>query len=273
MRIDKVILKVTNINKMADYYKNVLGMFELKRDKEQIELGTKTHTLIILKTDKSIKLKKAEEANLYHIAYLLPDRKSLGNFLRHIMELKVEGVGAGDHLVSEAIYLNDPEGNGIEVYADRNKEEWKYNDSGDVIMDTLELNANELYLLSEDNLFKIPDGTVIGHVHMQGYNIPEIKEFYEKKLLLKKTSTLPNAVFLSYDGYHHHFAFNHWDGRVSEPGKESSTGLETIVFELDKEKYEKILNNFQISDRLEKEENYFIVKDLNNTKLKISRKL
>lgn len=272
MKINKVVLKVSNINKMTDYYKNVLGMFELYRDDKHVELGTKTHTLIVLKTDEDIKLKKSEEANLYHIAYLLPDRKSLGEFLRHIIEMKLEGVGAADHLVSEAVYLNDPEGNGIEVYADRDRKEWKYKSSGEVIMDTLELNANELYLLSENNIFKIPDKTVIGHIHMQGYNIPEIKEFYEKELLLKQTSTLPNAVFLSYDGYHHHFAFNHWDKRVSGPSKESSTGLESIEFELDKERYEKIFNNFSINEKSEKEENNFIIKDLNNIKLKILKK-
>ena len=275
MKIDKIILKVKDIDKMTAFYEKVLGMKVRKRDNERIELGTDKDTLLVLKTNEKLNYRKPETANLYHIAYLLPERADLAVFLRHIMDIGFDGLGAADHLVSEAIYLNDPENNGIEIYTDRNKEGWSYTNNGDVVMDTLSLNADELYYLSSNLDFRMPDGSRVGHVHMQGVNIPEIRKFYEDILLLNKTAVMPNAVFLSYDGYHHHFAFNHWDSRISKPGDNTSTGLEAIEYEIDKERYEHIKNNAEKNLKypdLEIMDGYFMINDLNNVKLIINNK-
>lgn len=275
MKIDNVILKVKDIDKMTAFYEKVLGMKVRKRDSERTELGTDKDTLLILKTNEKLNYRKPETANLYHIAYLLPERTDLAVFLRHIMDIGFDGLGAADHLVSEAIYLNDPENNGIEIYTDRNKEGWSYTNNGDVVMDTLSLNADELYYLSSNSNFRMPDGSRVGHVHMQGVNIPEIRKFYEDILLLNKTAVMPNAVFMSYDGYHHHFAFNHWDSRISKPGDNTSTGLEAIEYEIDKERYEHIKNNAEKNLKypdLEIMDGYFMINDLNNVKLIINNK-
>ena len=275
MKIDNVILKVKDIDKMIAFYEKVLGMKVRKRDSERTELGTDKDTLLILKTNEKLNYRKPETANLYHIAYLLPERTDLAVFLRHIMDIGFDGLGAADHLVSEAIYLNDPENNGIEIYTDRNKEGWSYTNNGDVVMDTLSLNADELYYLSSNLDFRMPDGSRVGHVHMQGVNIPEIRKFYEDILLLNKTAVMPNAVFMSYDGYHHHFAFNHWDSRISKPGDNTSTGLEAIEYEIDKERYEHIKNNAEKNLKypdLEIMDGYFMINDLNNVKLIINNK-
>ena len=275
MKIDNVILKVKDIDKMTAFYEKVLGMKVRKRNSERTELGTDKDTLLILKTNEKLNYRKPETANLYHIAYLLPKRTDLAVFLRHIMDIGFDGLGAADHLVSEAIYLNDPENNGIEIYTDRNKEVWSYTNNGDVVMDTLSLNADELYYLSSNSNFRMPDGSRVGHVHMQGVNIPEIRKFYEDILLLNKTAVMPNAVFMSYDGYHHHFAFNHWDSRISKPGDNTSTGLEAIEYEIDKERYEHIKNNAEKNLKypdLEIMDGYFTINDLNNVKLIINNK-
>ena len=275
MKIDNVILKVKDIDKMTAFYEKILGMKVRKRDSERTELGTDKDTLLILKTNEKLNYRKPEIANLYHIAYLLPERTDLAVFLRHIMDIGFDGLGAADHLVSEAIYLNDPENNGIEIYTDRNKEGWSYTNNGDVVMDTLSLNADELYYLSSNLDFRMPDGSRVGHVHMQGVNIPEIRKFYEDILLLNKTAVMPNAVFMSYDGYHHHFAFNHWDSRISKPGDNTSTGLEAIEYEIDKERYEHIKNNAEKNLKypdLEIMDGYFMINDLNNVKLIINNK-
>ena len=275
MKIDNVILKVKDIDKMTAFYEKVLGMKVRKRDSERTELGTDKDTLLVLKTNEKLNYRKPETANLYHIAYLLPERADLAVFLRHIMDIGFDGLGAADHLVSEAIYLNDPENNGIEIYTDRNKEGWSYTNNGDVVMDTLSLNADELYYLSSNSDFRMPDGSRVGHVHMQGVNIPEIRKFYEDILLLNKTAVMPNAVFMSYDGYHHHFAFNHWDSRISKPGDNTSTGLEAIEYEIDKERYEHIKNNAEKNLKypdLEIMDGYFMINDLNNVKLIINNK-
>ncbi len=275
MKINKVALKVKDIDKMTDFYKKILGMKVRKQEKELTELGTDRDTLLILKTNKEINYRKPETANLYHIAYLLPERTDLAVFLKHITDMGIRGAGAADHLVSEAIYLNDPENNGIEIYADRRQESWKHAENGDVIMDTLPLNADELYYLSGDSTFRMPDGTRVGHVHMLGINIPEIRKFYEDILLLNKTAVMPNAVFLSYDGYHHHFAFNHWDSRISKPGDNASTGLETIEYEVDRERYWHIRDNAEKNLKypdLEILDGHLIINDLNNVKLVINSK-
>ena len=275
MKIDNVILKVKDIDKMTAFYEKILGMKVRKQDSERTELGTDKDTLLILKTNEKLNYRKPEIANLYHIAYLLPERTDLAVFLRHIMDIGFDGLGAADHLVSEAIYLNDPENNGIEIYTDRNKEGWSYTNNGDVVMDTLSLNADELYYLSSNSDFRMPDGSRVGHVHMQGVNIPEIRKFYEDILLLNKTAVMPNAVFMSYDGYHHHFAFNHWDSRISKPGDNTSTGLEAIEYEIDKERYEHIKNNAEKNLKypdLEIMDGYFMINDLNNVKLIINNK-
>ena len=275
MKIDNVILKVKDIDKMTAFYEKILGMKVRKQDSERTELGTDKDTLLILKTNEKLNYRKPETANLYHIAYLLPERTGLAVFLRHIMDIGFDGLGAADHLVSEAIYLNDPENNGIEIYTDRNKEGWSYTNNGDVVMDTLSLNADELYYLSSNLDFRMPDGSRVGHVHMQGVNIPEIRKFYEDILLLNKTAVMPNAVFMSYDGYHHHFAFNHWDSRISKPGDNTSTGLEAIEYEIDKERYEHIKNNAEKNLKypdLEIMDGYFMINDLNNVKLIINNK-
>ena len=275
IKINKVALKVKDIDKMTDFYKKILGMKVRKQEKELTELGTDRDTLLILKTNKEINYRKPETANLYHIAYLLPERTDLAVFLKHITDMGIRGAGAADHLVSEAIYLNDPENNGIEIYADRRQESWKHAENGDVIMDTLPLNADELYYLSGDSTFRMPDGTRVGHVHMQGINIPEIRKFYEDILLLNKTAVMPNAVFLSYDGYHHHFAFNHWDSRISKPGDNASTGLETIEYEVDRERYRHIRDNAEKNLKypdLEILDGHLIINDLNNVKLVINSK-
>ena len=270
MKINKVVLKVKDMDKMRDFYEKILGMKIRKQEKEKIELGTDRNTLLILKTNKKIKYRKPETANLYHIAYLLPERTDLAAFLKHIIDMKISGAGAADHLVSEAVYLNDPENNGIEVYADRRQETWKHAGNGDVIMETLPLNADELYYLSNNSTFRMPDGTRVGHVHMLGIDIMKIRKFYEDILLLNKTAVMPNAVFLSYDGYHHHFAFNHWDSRISKPGDDESTGLETIEYEVDGERYRHIKDNAEKNLKypdLEIMDRSFMINDLNNVKL------
>ena len=110
----KPVQEVKDIDKMTDFYKKILGMKVRKQEKELTELGTDRDTLLILKTNKEINYRKPETANLYHIAYLLPERTDLAVFLKHITDMGIRGAGAADHLVSEAIYLNDPENNGIE---------------------------------------------------------------------------------------------------------------------------------------------------------------
>jgi len=247
LNFDFIILRVKDIEKMKDFYVKLLKMNVLRdeknADKREISLGTETKEIIRLISYGNEEKKEHDETNVYHIAYLLPEREDLGNFLRNCVKEQIKLDGAGDHDVSEAIYMTDPEGNGIEVYTDRDYHNWKW-ENDRVVMGTEQVDAEDLLRIS-DNMpeFSIPEGTKIGHIHMESSDIENDKDFYVKKLGLDVVSEVPKAYFLSIDGYHHHFGMNQWNGMRKIPKNANSTGVEEIYATMDKEKFE---GNFSI---------------------------
>ena len=247
LNFDFIILRVKNIEKMKDFYVKLLKMKVLRdeknADKREISLGTETKEIIRLISYGNEEIKGHDETNVYHIAYLLPEREDLGNFLRNCVKEQIKLDGAGDHDVSEAIYLTDPEGNGIEVYADRDYHNWKW-ENDRVVMGTEQVDAEDLLRISDGMPeFSIPEGTKIGHIHMESSDIENDKDFYVKKLGLDVVSEVLKAYFLSIDGYHHHFGMNQWNGMKKVPKNANSTGVEEIYATMDKEKFE---GNFSI---------------------------
>ena len=243
LNFDFVILRVKDIEKMKDFYVKLLKMKvqrdEKNADKSEISLGTETKEIIRLISYGNEEIKGYDETNVYHIAYLLPEREDLGNFLRNCVKEQIKLDGVGDHYVSEAIYLTDPEGNGIEVYADRDYHNWKW-ENGRVVMGTEQVDVEDLLRISDGMPeFSIPEGTKIGHIHMESSDIENDKNFYVEKLGLNIVSEL------SKDGYHHHFGMNQWNGMRKIPKNANSTGVEEIYATMDKEKFEE---NFSIKD-------------------------
>ena len=250
LNFDFIILRVKNIEKMKDFYVKLLKMEVLRdeknADKKEILLGTETKEIIRLISYGNEEIKGHDETNVYHIAYLLPEREDLGNFLRNCVKEQIKLDGVGDHYVSEAIYLTDPEGNGIEVYADRDYHNWKW-ENGHVVMETEQVDVEDLLRISDDMPeFSIPEGTKIGHIHMESSDIENDKDFYVEKLGLNIVSELPKAYFLSVDEYHHHFGMNQWNGMKKIPKNANSTGVEEIYATMNKEKVEE---NFSIKDK------------------------
>ena len=244
LNFDFIILRVKDIEKMKDFYVKLLKMKilkdEKKADKREISLGTETKEIIRLISYGNEEIKGYDETNVYHIAYLLPEREDLGNFLRNCVKEQIKLDGVGDHYVSEAIYLTDPEGNGIEVYADRDYRNWKW-ENGRVVMGTEQVDVEDLLRIS-DNMpeFSIPEGTKIGHIHVESSDIENDKNFYVEKLGLNVVSEVPKAYFLSVDGYHHHFGMNQWNGMRKISKKTNSTGVEEVYATMDKEKFKNI---------------------------------
>lgn len=161
---------------------------------------------------------------LYHYALLLPDRASLGAFLRHLAG-RGERVGAADHLVSEALYLSDPDGLGIEVYADRPRATWQTN-GREIAMGTLPLDANGLADAAGDTTWDgMPAGTTMGHVHLHVGDLRQADSFYRDGLGLDRVVwSYPGALFLSVGGYHHHLGLNTWAAGAS-PAHEGDARL------------------------------------------------
>lgn len=246
LNFDFIILRVKDIEKMKDFYIKLLKLKVLRdeknADKREISLGTETKEIIRLISYGNEEIKGYDETNVYHIAYLLPEREDLGNFLRNCVKEQIKLDGVGDHDVSEAIYLTDPEGNGIEVYADRDYHNWKWENSH-VVMGTEQVDVEDLLRISDGMPeFSIPEGTKIGHIHMESSDIENDKDFYVEKLGLDVVSEVPKAYFLSIDGYHH-FGMNQWNGMRKIPKNANSTGVEKIYATMDKEKFE---GNFSI---------------------------
>ena len=250
LNFDFIILRVKDIEKIKNFYVKLLKIKVLRdeknADKREISLGTETKEIIRLISYGNEEIKGHDETNVYHIAYLLPEREDLGNFLRNCVKEQIKLDGVGDHYVSEAIYLTDPEGNGIEVYADRDYHNWKW-ENDHVVMGTEQVDVEDLLRISDGMPeFSIPEGTKIGHIHMESSDIENDKDFYVEKLGLNIVSELPKAYFLSVDEYHHHFGMNQWNGMKKIPKNANSTGVEGIYATMDKEKVEE---NFSIKDK------------------------
>ncbi len=161
---------------------------------------------------------------LYHFAILLPDRASLGRFVGHLAELGVRA-GMSDHFVSEAVYLTDPDGLGIEVYADRPRDAWRY-DERQLYMTTNHLDVDDLVRSAQGERWTgMPSGTVLGHVHLYVDDIDKAAAFYHDALGFDKVVwSYPGALFLSAGGYHHHLGTNTW-ARGAPPATDADARL------------------------------------------------
>ncbi len=228
LRIGAVSLTVRDLSRVADFYREAIGLSETGRDAGTVHLGAGSTTLLELIEAPSAPLSGRRSAGLFHTAFLLPDRAALGRWLRHAATSRLPLQGASDHGVSEAIYLADPEGNGIEVYADRPQAEWPVL-GGALQMVSDPLDADDLLAAGGDAAFAgVPDGTTVGHVHLQVGDVPAADRFYTAALGLDVMQRSPSATFLSSGGYHHHVAGNIWNSRGAPPRDPAATGLRSF---------------------------------------------
>jgi catechol 2,3-dioxygenase len=221
------LLLVRDLDTVARYYEQVIGLHVLSRDKDEAHLGVGDRLLLTLRQRPDIDLEPRGFAGLFHTAFLLPDRPALGRWLMRAMQDQTAFVGAADHLVSEALYLEDPEGNGIEVYADRPRDQWAWT-GGTLKMASLELDVQGIVASggggpSESS--RMPDATSVGHIHLRVGGIPEAEAFYNGILGFDVTSRMPGATFYSTGGYHHHIATNIWQSRGAPKRSGTITGL------------------------------------------------
>jgi catechol 2,3-dioxygenase len=213
---------------MLAYYQQ-LG-FTIVRDERAegiIGLGVGEQEILTLRHTPEVRPRPRHTAGLYHFAILLPGETDLGSFLRR--SVQGDGVridGASDHLVSQALYLNDPEGNGIEVYADRPREQWSLND-GMPRMDTIQLNSEALLAKASPIFQGFPAGTILGHMHLNVRNLEESLAFYQETFGLELMLNLYHqASFVSWLGYHHHLALNTWTGPNASAHELDVSGLD-----------------------------------------------
>lgn len=234
-----VKLNVYDIQRSLDFYEQLLGFKTIGRTSGESSFlsadggGRQNYLVHLSRMDNERNADKRERlikrAGLFHFAILLPNRAYLANVFRHLTENsdKLTFDGAADHLVSESLYLRDPDNNGVEIYRDKNRSEWKRIGEFQVEMSTERLDLNQLYQEAENfETWRMPENTVIGHVHLHVSNLSKALKFYSEILGLHHTCTFPGAYFFAADLYHHHIATNTWLGTDIHEANSEEAGLD-----------------------------------------------
>src|SRR5262245_57726816 len=225
-----VRLTVGDLDQARSFYRDAIGLTEFEPSNAIVRMSTADSsdgTVVELVGDPDAPPRPRGTSGLFHLAILVPSRPDLARALQRVAEAGWRLSGASDHLVSEALYTSDPEGNGIELYRDRPREEWPVRD-GILRMDTLPLDLDGVLgeLRREDANAPMPAGTRIGHVHLNVGDLAEAEAFYSGALGFDVTVRgYPGALFVSAGGYHHHLGLNTWAGEGSPPPPPGSRGL------------------------------------------------
>lgn len=228
LEIGGVALSVRELQPSVAFYESALGLDVLTAAGGEAVLGAGGRPLLTLRHRPEMLPVDSAAAGLFHVAYLLPSRADLGRWLNYAAAQGVAIDGAADHLVSEAVYLQDPEGNGIEIYSDRPRAEWQWQD-GMVAMANDRLDFTGLRALGREDWAGAPAGTRIGHVHLQVGAIPAAEAFYSGMLGFTVTRRWPQAVFMSTGGYHHHIAVNTWRSGGAGTRDPNRAGLASVT--------------------------------------------
>lgn len=211
LRLGAVGLAVRDLDQALAFYTRKLGMTLRTRTAATAALGTPARTLVELAARSGAE-RDPDAAGLFHLALLLPSRADLGRCVRHLAAEEVPLTGMADHVVSEALYLDDPDGHGIEIYADRPRDAW-YRD-GRFQLANRPLDLDGLAADGADAPWRgLPEGTVMGHVHLESHDLAASRRFYTEALGFDVMAEWRQAVFLSKGGYHHHLAVNDWRRR------------------------------------------------------------
>jgi catechol 2,3-dioxygenase len=224
-RIGRVSLSVADLDRSIRFYEDAIGLTLQRHDGELAQMGAGDETLLML-TGQPGARSFNRAPGLYHFAILLPSRGELGRTLRHLIKVDAPISGFADHLVSEAIYLTDPDGHGIEIYRDRPRDEWHY-PGGQLKMttDPIDLQGIAAAAVAAAG-HAMPAGTFVGHIHLQVANIPDTEAFYNKMIGFDVVTRYgPRATFMSANGYHHHLGGNTWAGENLPPAPDDAARL------------------------------------------------
>lgn len=288
--VERVVLKVIDLTRQIAFYKHVVGLTVLSRTQNYAYLGVKEDERVLLELRKTAKkLQPAKSTGLFHIAFLVPNREAFAtkffeilrnkntvdspleqatrfpHFERIIPIAKLDS--ASDHGYSEAFYLSDIEGNGIEIYVDRPREEWHKYPKG-----SNPLNFKELAKIAKfETDGKLPIGTKIGHVHLRVNDLEKTLSFYHQVLGFESQLVSNDRFFLSAGGYHHHIAGNAWSGRNAAHPLDIHSGLQEIHFNLpSKEAYHKLKNHVKQLTQMQDLDHYFAIIDPDGNSLVFS---
>ena len=228
----EAVLNVKDLARQTAFYTQIIGLEIRTQTETEVILGAGGKDLVhLIQTNR----KEAVQSSygLYHMAILLPSREDLADVFKHIAELNYPFIGATDHGYSEALYLEDPEGNGIELYRDKPVADWDIREDGRIIGVTEELSAQEIYDMGRKmNPFVIAPDTRMGHIHLSVKDSQLATAFYQAVLDLSDKFTIPSASWIASGDYHHHLAVNEWGGKALAKRDKDMPGLAYYVVEV-----------------------------------------
>lgn len=271
--VGQVNLRVEDLQRSLKFYQEIIGFQILTQTPTKAELTANGNTaLLSIEQSEKFTPKQPRTTGLYHYALLLPNRSELGKVLTHLLQAGYPLQGGSDHLVSEALYLADPDGNGIEIYADRPASTWQWRD-GEVQMATEPIDAEALLAEGKgDSWTLLPPDTLMGHIHLHVAEFEKIKEFYCSGLgfeIVCRYGT--QALFISTGGYHHHIGLNTWNGVGASKPPTNSVGLTqySLVFPNVEERTNAKERLIKLGYQVESEEGDFTTEDPSGNRIRL----
>lgn len=230
--VAEAVLNVKDLARQTAFYTQIIGLEIRTQTETEVILGAGGKDLVhLIQTNRKEAVKSSY--GLYHMAILLPSREDLADVFKHIAELNYPFIGAADHGYSEALYLEDTEGNGIELYRDKPVADWDIREDGRIIGVTEELSAQEIYEMGRKmNPFVIAPDTRMGHIHLSVKDSQLATAFYQAVLDLSDKFTIPSASWIASGDYHHHLAVNEWGGKALAKRDKDMPGLAYYVVEV-----------------------------------------
>jgi catechol 2,3-dioxygenase len=233
MHIARVALRVSDLDRSIDWYGRVAGLALRERENGQASLGAPDGGPVLLELRQAERTGAAPRnaAGLFHTAFRYPTRAALGAALRRIVTGRESFTGASDHAVSEALYLDDPDGMGVELYRDRPREEWPPPPPGEkVFMTTEPLDADGVLAAAESDLPDAAFGTDVGHVHFKVADVEQSVAFWTQEVGMELMARYgADAAFIADEGYHHHVGANSWYSRGAALEPQEGPGLDRVV--------------------------------------------
>lgn len=273
MKLQTITLRVKSLEDQLQFYNEVLGLTVLEQEINQITLSANNiHPLIVLQQDENVVQKSTNAIGLYHLALLVPSREDLAYVINHLLQQGVRFDGASDHLFSEAFYLTDPEGNGIEIYRDRPRNEWPRSENGELVAASNPIDLPGIMSLLDENRtwIGLPRETILGHLHIQVSQLKDAGNFYLNVLGLEEITRFhDSALFMSAGGYHHHIAVNTWNVRGATLPPEYSTGIMNYSITLSsKKEMDKFINHLkELHLEIQLNEKGFSILDTNKIRI------
>jgi len=273
-RVGEVHLIVSNLERSVEFYQQLIGFDILTTEPNKTTLTTDGRTsLLVLEEAKDSVERPFGTTGLYHFAILLPDRSSLANMLLHLDNSGYPVQGAANHQYSDALYLADPDENGVEIYVDLPPETWERNQAGEYVGGSYPIDFEKLIEEAAPSWTGLPKNTRIGHMHLQVAELEMTEQFYVDGLGFDITTKGDGSLFLSKDHYHHHIALNTWSGTNLPAPPDNSRGLKkfTIIFtqeEIDEAK----LQLQRLDIHFEDSNGTLLIEDPSGNKIEINKR-